>query len=574
MKTLLHIFLYTFLLGLIISCGTKTKGSKTSAYKRSPEIIFKTSFHKAMRLKMTGKYAQSLNEFEACLSIDPDDDAVNFALSELNAYRDDITSAIQFGERAHELDEENKWYTLNLALLYQKAGDYKNAAIAYEKALKEEDADPNLWFAYSDALVYSKDYQGAIDAYNKIEEKMGVIPEISMRKHSLYSELGKEKEAVQELENLIQSNPKNAQFHGTLAEYYMRKGDDEKAKEILDKMLEMDPSNGTTHLSLTDYYSKRGVLSGIKLHLLKAFESEDLDLETKMKIILDNYERIDKPGDLGKEFNYKLINALVNTHPEEAKVYAVYADYDQMYRNLRNARDMYLKALELDDTRFPIWSQMLLLSANLADYNILYEKGLEATELFPAQPMIYLLTGMGAIQLNNNEKAIELLTRGKNYILDERLMEAEFNFQLGQAYFKEKSYDDAFASYEKAVQEDSLNTLFLNNYAYNLAQVKRDLDYAEKLVLRAREISPDNPSYMDTYGWIMFQKGNIDASLMWLGKALGLVPNDPDVNEHFGDALFKKDNAKEALRYWNFAKDFGGNSELLNKKIKTGTYHE
>jgi tetratricopeptide (TPR) repeat protein len=523
---------------------------------------------------MIGKYAQALKEFESCLAINPDDDAVNFALSELNAYKEDMTSAIQFGERAHELDEDNKWYTLNLALLYQKSGDYKNAAIAYEKALEDKDADPNLWFAYSDALVYSKDYQGAIDAYNKIEEKMGVIPEISLRKHTLYSELGKEKEAVEELEKLIQSNPKDAQFHGTLAEYYMRKGNDEKAKEILDKMLEMDPTNGTTHLSLTDYYSKRGVLSGIKLHLLKAFESEDLELETKMKIILDNYERIEKPGDLGKEFNYKLINALVNAHPDEAKVYAVYADYDQIYRNLRNARDMYLKAIELDNTRYPIWNQMLLLTANLADYEVLYEKGKEATELFQAQPMMYVLAGMGAVQMDKTEDGIELLTQGKNYILDEKLMEAEFNFQLGQAYYKEKNYDEAFESYEKAIATDSLNALFLNNYAYNLAKVKKDLDKAETMVLKAKEIYPDNPSYMDTFGWIKFQKGEIDLALVWLGKALGSAANDPDVNEHFGDALFKKGNQAEALRYWNFAKDFGGQSDILMKKIKTGTYHE
>lgn len=562
---------------LLSACGNSKKTSKTKPSKGrtvSPELVYKRAFHKAMQLKITGRYPEAKAAFEECLLLNSKDDGVYFALSELNAFKNDIPTAIEHAEKALDLKENNKWYALNLALLYQKSGAFDKAAEAYEKALKEDDSNVNIWFAYSDALLYNKDYEKAIEAYDKIEDKMGVIPEISVRKYQMYAELGKMDKAEEEVQKLINSNPKDPQFYGILSELYLSQRQFGKAKAVLDKMIELDPDNGATHLSLADYYAQQNDLDGVKKHLLEAFKSEDLDLENKMRIILGNFDRIGKPGDLGKDFAYELLDALVLTHPDEAKVYAVYADYDQEYKNIQGARDMYLRSIREDNSKFPIWNQMLLLSANLNEYDTVYHRGKEAIELFPTQPILYLLTGLGAIEKGNGEEAIELLSTGKNYILNERLMEGEFNFQIANAHFIEKNYDEAFKHYEKALAIDSTNPLYLNNYAYKLAQRKTNLLRAETLIKRAIDIVPDQANYEDTYGWVLFQMNKFEAARKWIFQAMDHSPRNPDLNEHYGDVLFKLNDIEGAKNYWKKAKELGGNSKLLLKKIETGQYHE
>ena len=87
----------------MFSCGSKKAQKQPTARKKvSPELVYKKAFHEAMRLKLTGKYADAEKALEQCLALNPNDDGVNFALSELSSYKKDIESAIQFGEKASE----------------------------------------------------------------------------------------------------------------------------------------------------------------------------------------------------------------------------------------------------------------------------------------------------------------------------------------------------------------------------------------------------------------------------------------------------------------------------------------
>ena len=73
---------------------------------------------------------------------------------------------------------------------------------------------------------------------------------------------------------------------------------------------------------------------------------------------------------------------------------------------------------------------------------------------------------------------------------------------------------------------------------------------------------------MDTYGWILFQQKKYTEAEVWLSKAASLGPANATILEHYGDVLYKMNKTAEALQKWNAAKDAGGNSEELFKKIK------
>ena len=62
----------------------------------------------------------------------------------------------------------------------------------------------------------------------------------------------------------------------------------------------------------------------------------------------------------------------------------------------------------------------------------------------------------------------------------------------------------AYEKYEAALKADPDKTSVLNNYAYYLSQEGRKLQQALKMSRRSIELEPDNATYLDTYGWILY----------------------------------------------------------------------
>ena len=90
---------------------------------------------------------------------------------------------------------------------------------------------------------------------------------------------------------------------------------------------------------------------------------------------------------------------------------------------------------------------------------------------------------------------------------------------------------DLFAMYERVLELDPLNTLVLNNYAYYLAINGGDLNKAERMSAITIREEPNNPTCLDTYGWIMHLQGQDELARFYLNKALQNASTDENKNE-------------------------------------------
>lgn len=79
---------------------------------------------------------------------------------------------------------------------------------------------------------------------------------------------------------------------------------------------------------------------------------------------------------------------------------------------------------------------------------------------------------------------------------------------------------ERFAMYEQILSIDPGYTMILNNYAYLLATTRGDLAKAERMSSITIREEPDNPVYLDTYGWILYLQGQKQLALFYLEKAL------------------------------------------------------
>ena len=108
-----------------------------------------------------------------------------------------------------------------------------------------------------------------------------------------------------------------------------------------------------------------------------------------------------------------------------------------------------------------------------------------------------------------------------------------------------------------------------------LQQKNQDLDEAERMGKQMNIIVPDNSSYQDTYGWVLYKLGRFEDAKIWIAKALGSGGQTNDVIlEHYGDVFYKLGDKENAFQYWNKAKAAGKGSEFLDKKIADKKLYE
>jgi len=128
-------------------------------------------------------------------------------------------------------------------------------------------------------------------------------------------------------------------------------------------------------------------------------------------------------------------------------------------------------------------------------------------------------------------------------------------------------YAQADSVFRVLYAQDSTNALLLNNWGYTLAEWGRNLDFARQLLERALQLSPDNPIYLDSMGWIYFRLGQLHLAYYYVKRALDLGGRDPEILEHMGDILQALGRTQEAQQYWQQALELAPQNASLRQKL-------
>jgi len=247
----------------------------------------------------------------------------------------------------------------------------------------------------------------------------------------------------------------------------------------------------------------------------------------------------------------------------------LFCDADPLFDFIvRFYRLVVLTKAEVECSKFVVWEEVLRMDLLLSDYDQLILYGHRALELYPEQPILYLFTALGELQLKNYTETERLLNIGVKLVANNNDLLAQYYMYLGDTYHALDRPAESDNAYEKSLQIKDNNAYVLNNYSYYLAIRGINLDKAEQMSKQALNIEPDNSSFQDTYGWVLFKLGQYEKALEWIGKSMGDKENiSGEVLEHYGDTLFKLGRAEEAVEYWKQASEKGGGSELLQKKL-------
>ena len=102
----------------------------------------------------------------------------------------------------------------------------------------------------------------------------------------------------------------------------------------------------------------------------------------------------------------------------------------------------------------------------------------------------------------------------------------------------------------------------LNAYGYTLADNRRQLPVARRLIERAHAAAPKNASILDSLGWVLFRQGHSEEALPYLNAAYA-EDRDGDVAAHLGEVLWQLGRRSDAERIWSDANKAGSDNHLV-----------
>lgn len=219
-------------------------------------------------------------------------------------------------------------------------------------------------------------------------------------------------------------------------------------------------------------------------------------------------------------------------------------------------------ATRLDPQEPRFWNGRALFALSRAEYErtiALADSGL--TLGAPFAPL-YNLRGVAQQRLKQREPAIASLLLA---IKTDSTYSPPFG-SLALLYDEMDSVSQAIHFYNLAITASDSAAVYLNNLAYTFAVRRIRLAEAEVLSARALAKEPDNPSYKDTMGWILFGRGDIKTALRWLKAAVKDSPDSVEVLEHLGDVLTADGALDKARDYFKRAAALDPGNERLREK--------
>ncbi|HCX24998.1 MAG: hypothetical protein CMB80_23320 [Flammeovirgaceae bacterium] len=505
-------------------------------------------------------YFKALELFKGALEITPNDAVVNFKIAEILTKNGDNSGALLYATKALELDDSNKYYLLLAAEIHKSLSNYKEATIIYQKMIDTIDGTEEYLFDLAILYQFQGEDEKALETYSRAEEVFGANEIVLREKQKIYLKNKDYEGLMKEWDKLIADHPGEDSYTVELAQFLIAHNMIDEAKERLEKL----KNNQQRDLLMSQIMLTEGNV-GKALELAEStIKSPEIDSPSKLQILNSLLQNALSTEDFEKVM--QLAESLASQYPDTYEVQAYTGDVMFQLENQERARYYYLRAVEISPANYNTWQNILRIEANLNQYDSVIIHAERALEYFPNQAPLYYFCGTGYLIKKQNKKAVQVLEQGKRYATNNQLKTIMYG-QIGDAYNSMKQYDKSYAAYEDALEADPTNDHVLNNYSYFLSLRSEKMDKALAMSSKLVELHPDNPTYLDTHGWVLYTLEKYEEALVYLRKAANLQ-DDGTVIEHYGDVLYKLGKVEEAVEQWKRASLLNDASELINQKIE------
>jgi tetratricopeptide (TPR) repeat protein len=487
-----------------------------------------------------------------------DDPEVAERATRLASFSRDYHKAMLAAERWAQLKPDELDVHQTLVILYIRNDKLDKAVDAAERVL---------------ALTHTKQYQGYenLIALMSNESNQAAVLEVmgklaaahpdNANAHFAYASLAlnykEDKIARREAEKALSLQPDNAQAESLLARILMVEGETEPALKIMDSVVRKHPDS-------TSYRAGYARLLAIAKRYDKAQEQFEIILKKE-------------PDDSDVLYAVALLTL------EQRKLKDSEAYFKRLMRTGKHTQESFFYLGNINETRKQYdkaihwYSQVQngsnFLSAHMRVAQLLAKQGhLDQArnylhDMHSSDPTLNNRLAIAEVELLSDARQYQDAMQVVNKALESAPNDKDLLYSRSLLAEKMGNLPLAEADLRKILATEPDNVHALNALGYTLAD--RTTRYQEALgyIKRALELDPDEPSILDSMGWVLYRLGRYDEAIGYLTRAHKLLPDD-EIAAHLGEVLWVSGNHKEADQVWQRALKDTPDSEHIHDVIR------
>ncbi|WP_299363850.1 tetratricopeptide repeat protein [Winogradskyella sp.] len=447
-----YIYLWLFLLGMLLV--PQPTIAQVDFNKRPDDDLgnvedeFQEHFFEALKQKGIENYERAIEALYKCLNLDSKKPVIYFELGKNYNKLKNFGAAEDNLKKAINMQPDNEWFLDELYDVYYQQDDINNAIKTIKQLVKyHPDYKEDLAALY----VREKRYKQALDLLDELDEELGVSETRDAMRNDIYRITGNADDRIDNLEQRIANNPNNEDNHLKLIYRYSQTGNKKKAYKAAQNLLKIKPESKFVHLALYKFYLDDGKVEDAINSVKIALTSPEINADAKTKVLKDFVVFVSKNPEY--ESDLVDITALVDDN-KDAQTHNNLGQYYLKAGDKLKALANFKEALKQNPNDFKLIKDILLLQLDIKDYEAASKGSEEALELYPAQPILYLVNGVANNKKGEHKKAINSLEAGLDFLIDDPNMEADFYSELSLAYkgLNNISKSETFAKKAQAIK--------------------------------------------------------------------------------------------------------------------------
>ena len=145
-------------------------------------------------------------------------------------------------------------------------------------------------------------------------------------------------------------------------------------------------------------------------------------------------------------------------------------------------------------------------------------------------------------------------------------IKSDLLYRRGGSYERIGDHDNADKDLLESLSINPDDAYVLNYLAYSWLERDYKIDEAIKMLETAYAARSNDPYIIDSIGWAYYLVNDFPKAEKYLKRAVELMPDDPIVNDHYGDILWKLDQKIQARYFWkNVLKMEDAEREMIDK---------
>jgi len=413
--------------------------------KESTHVKFQNHFYEALRQKTLENYSKSIEELLDCKSLDATESVVFHELGTNYFKLKQYDNAEYNFQKAIAIDGDNFWYKESLYHLYVDQNRFADAILAIAPLLsRHPDYKQDLVNLYLEAGRYLD----ALNVLDELDHNFGINAVRDSIRKDIYDRSGFEDKRIAHLKTRLQETPEDPSNFLNLIYAYSELNQKKNAFETAQAFLEKHPKSHLVHVALYKFYLDDKAYDKAIESMKIVTTSTVVSPSIKVKV-LNDFMRFVAKFPAYEPALLDVTNTVSQNTPSRTDL--EWAEYYYAQKAYPKAISSYTKALEFDPNNFTIIKNLALLYLETGQFELAATFTETQMELYPSQPLLYLVNGTANRQLDKIDLAIEYLTMGLDYSVDNTALQLDIYKQLSVAYAQQNNIEASEAFSKKAI---------------------------------------------------------------------------------------------------------------------------